>query len=73
MLLEHPALEPFEPTLRRVAETAFAGGLDAVAKTRRRVQDIDHDQVAHRRFIRGCHYGSTRPNSMSLGSSSTSN
>src|SRR5438034_4910132 len=57
MLLEHPDLPSFEPQLRRITETAFTGGLDALAQAGRSVKDIEHDLAAYRRFIRGCHYG----------------
>jgi hypothetical protein len=57
VLLEQPDLPAFEPQLRRITETAFTGGLDALAQTGRSVKDIEHDLAAYRRFIRGCHYG----------------
>ncbi|MGE0273787.1 MAG: hypothetical protein AB7P84_21160 [Alphaproteobacteria bacterium] len=57
MLLEHPDLNAFEPQLRRIAETAFSGGLTALAQAGRSVRNIEHDLATYRRFIRGCHYG----------------
>lgn len=57
MILEHPALERFDPLLDHVVDTAHTSGLQALAKVGLTLQDIKSSPSAHRRFLRGCHYG----------------
>ena len=63
MLLEHPALEPFEPLLKELRPLVFRSGIQAlVSKGLLRHEDelrqvIEHSRPAMRRFMRGCHYG----------------
>ena len=57
MLLDCSDLSPFEPTLRRIARTAFTHGLDGLQQTRHTLDDIRTNPTVHRKFIRDCHYG----------------
>jgi hypothetical protein len=57
MNLEHPDLKPFEPTLRRLLDLAFHAGIDALEKRGLKMDAIQGDAAARRRFFRGCHYG----------------
>lgn len=56
-MLEHPALDAFEPLLDAVMTIAHTGGLQALAQAGLRLEDIKTSPSAHRRFLRGCHYG----------------
>lgn len=60
VILDHPELEPFEPLLRKIHTLAFTGGIDALASRGLTMKDIEHDESARKRFIRGCHYGYDR-------------
>jgi hypothetical protein len=60
MLLEHPGLATFEPLLRKLHTLAFTGGIEALASRGLTMKDIERDQAAHSRFIRGCHQGYDR-------------
>ncbi|MGH2362398.1 MAG: hypothetical protein ACRDGM_17885 [bacterium] len=60
MILEHPGLDAFEPLLRKLHTLAFTGGIEALASHGLTMKDIERDQAAHSRFIRGCHQGYDR-------------
>lgn len=61
--LEHDKLEPFEPILDFLHPLVFEYGIAALQKAGDLTNPTDVPQVierstgAHRRFIRGCHYG----------------
>jgi len=56
MFLDDPGLEPFEPILNGLLNTAFTTGGDVL-----RERGLSPKAVAHpslrRRFMRACHYG----------------
>jgi hypothetical protein len=60
MILDLPGLDPFEPLLRKLHTFAFTGGIEALASRGLTMKDIERDQAAHGRFIRGCHQGYDR-------------
>src|SRR2546426_2402891 len=60
MILEHAGLDAFEPLLRKLHTLAFKGGIEALASRGLTMKDIERDQAAHSRFIRGCHQGYDR-------------
>lgn len=57
MNLDHPELEPFEPELKRLLNIAFRSGIESLHSVGLRLADIERDDSARRRFIRGCHIG----------------
>lgn len=57
VIVEHPGLEGFEPLLDRVLDIAHTSGIQALAQAGLRLDDIKTRPSAHRRFLRGCHYG----------------
>jgi len=60
MILDLPGLDAFEPLLRKLHTFAFTGGIEALASRGLTLKDIERDQAAHGRFIRGCHQGYDR-------------
>src|SRR5438445_596632 len=60
MILEHPGLDAFEPLLRKLHTFGFTGGIETLASRGLTMADIERDQAAHSRFIRGCHQGDDR-------------
>jgi len=60
MVLDHPGLDPFEPLLRKLHTLAFTGGIEALASRGLTMKDIERDEAARRRFLRGCHQGYDR-------------
>lgn len=57
MKLDHADLQPFEPILIPLLETAFTSGIKVLESVGKKVEDIKKSESALRRFIRGCHYG----------------
>ena len=61
--MDHDRLEPFEPILDSLLPLVFEYGIAALQKSgditdpAQLVQVIKDGKSAHRRFIRGCHYG----------------
>ena len=60
MILDLPGLAAFETLLRKLHTCAFTGGIEALASRGLTMKDIERDQAAHARFIRGCHQGYDR-------------
>jgi len=60
MQVEHPSLKPFEPLLWECSQIAHTTGLAALSNVGLALADIEHSPAAHRRFLRGCHYGYDR-------------
>ena len=57
MNLEHPQLEPFEPTLSRLMGITHTSGIWELEKKGFRLPEIKDRPAALRAFLRGCHYG----------------
>lgn len=56
-MLDHPYLEQFEPTLRRLFRAAHTTGKHALEATGRSMQEIVSDKELGRRFLKACHKG----------------
>jgi len=57
MFLDDPSLEPFEPILRGLLDTAFHTGGDVLQERGLSPQAVVGDASLRRRFMRACHYG----------------
>jgi hypothetical protein len=57
MVLDDPALPPFEPILRRLYELAQRNGFSVLEKERYTLADFENNQSVRRKFLRACHYG----------------
>src|SRR3990170_2626170 len=57
MVVEDPSLEGVEPLLDHLITTAHTSGIQALHQAGLRLEDIKTSTSAHRRFLRGCHYG----------------
>jgi hypothetical protein len=57
MRLEHPDLIAFEPILKHCHQLAHTTGMAALRDAGRPFEEAMTNRAAHRRFIRGCHYG----------------
>src|SRR5437899_969879 len=57
VIVEHPALESFQPLLDHLVATAHTSGPQALSQAGLKLEDIKSNPSAHRRFLRGCHYG----------------
>jgi hypothetical protein len=54
---DDPSLPPFEPILLHLHETAHTGGISALERIGKQLEDIQGDRSLLRVFVRGCHYG----------------
>jgi hypothetical protein len=57
VILEHPELDEFGPLLLTLVDTAHTSGIQALTQVGLNMEHIKTSPSAHRRFLRGCHYG----------------